>query len=629
MEYNIEQSKIQDNFIYIKGWAHFNQYKIKLVINKTNEIIITPNENRYDICMNFHEKVEDNCYGFNIEQVVDTKVKTVFLYIITNDSEILVFNESVSKIHKVYKKVRKIGSKIIRGLHFLWREYHFLVPPIMIKKYIKDLFNPYKNEIAIYDPTITNDYNTWYQLQKEEKKQVENITFSYVLSKKDITVKNNNIKLYSLKEISNISSEYICYIASSVLFDENFNYYVQDMINKTNADLIYCDNDYINDKGNYYHPNFKPSFSYDTLMGVNYIGNVFVIRKSLFEKIGCENPYEILLNCTQHAKKIEHVAKILYHEEKTNSDDNILILKKYLKEQKIDAKVQKNTDNETSTLIYKLKKEPKISIIIPTKDHADILNTCLKSIYEKTNYKNYEIIVIDNNSSEKATFELFEKYKNKSNFKVERLECKFNYSYINNYAIKNFSSGEYILLLNNDTEVITADWLTFMVGYASQKHVGTVGAKLLFPDETIQHAGIVMGKGGLAGHINYNKPRNYISYRWDLKIPYDYAGCTAACLMFSRKKYDEVNGLEENLEVAFNDVDFNLKLLSKGYYNVFLPNVELYHYESKSRGLDTTPEKQKRFVKEWSYMKNKWDDIIKSDPFYNDNYSKNEDYMLK
>ena len=208
------------------------------------------------------------------------------------------------------------------------------------------------------------------------------------------------------------------------------------------------------------------------------------------------------------------------------------------------------------------------------------------------------------------------------------VNIEFNYSKINNFAV-NKANGEYIVLLNNDTEIISPDWLNIMVGYASQSHVGAVGTKLLFPDDTIQHAGIVMGKGGLAGHINYGKPRNYQSYRWDLKIPYDYAGCTAACLMFSRKKYDEVGGLEETLEVAFNDVDFNLKLLTKGYYNVFLPGVELYHYESKSRGLDTTPEKQKRFASEWSYMKEKWNDIIEKDPYYNDNYSRNEDYMLK
>ena len=183
--------------------------------------------------------------------------------------------------------------------------------------------------------------------------------------------------------------------------------------------------------------------------------------------------------------------------------------------------------------------------------------------------------------------------------------------------------------MNNDIELISGDWLEKMLGYAQQPHIGAVGAKLIFEDNTIQHAGIIMGKGGLAGHAHYGKDRNFISHQFELKIPYDYSACTAACLMVEKKKYKEVNGLEEKLKVAFNDVDFNLKLLEKGYNNIFLPNVMLYHYESKSRGLDTTPEKQKRFVQEWSFITNKWDKYIKHDKFYNDNFSKDYDYMLK
>ena len=241
----------------------------------------------------------------------------------------------------------------------------------------------------------------------------------------------------------------------------------------------------------------------------------------------------------------------------------------------------------------------------------------------------YEIIVIDNNSSEKETFKLLKEYKDKyDNFRYKRIECEFNYSYLNNEAVK-LAKGDYVLLLNNDIEVITPEWLERMLGYAEQEHIGTVGAKLIFPDETIQHAGIIMGKGGLAGHAHYAKNRNYISPQYELKIPYNYSACTAACLLINKKKYQEVKGLEEKLKVAFNDVDLNLKILKKGYYNIFLPNVELYHYESKSRGLDTSPEKQKRFVQEWALIDEKWKDLIKHDPFYNDNFSKDNEYLLK
>ena len=303
------------------------------------------------------------------------------------------------------------------------------------------------------------------------------------------------------------------------------------------------------------------------------------------------------------------------------------IVKEFLKNEKV--KILKNNDKETLTVEYELKKQPLVSIVIPTKDAPETLDTCLKSVYEKSTYKNFEIILIDNNSCAPSTFKLFEEYKNKyKNFNVVRMECPFNYSYINNQAVMNHSKGEYIVLLNNDTEIITPNWLELMLGYASKKHIGTVGAKLLFNDDTLQHAGLIIGKGGLAGHAHYGADRYDVGMQWELKIPYDVSGNTAACLMISKEKYMEVGGLEEQLQVAFNDVDFNLKVREKGYNNIYLPIVELYHYESKTRGLDTTPEKQKRFMQEWQFMMNKWNDKLKYDPYYNDNFSKTNDYKL-
>ena len=204
---------------------------------------------------------------------------------------------------------------------------------------------------------------------------------------------------------------------------------------------------------------------------------------------------------------------------------------------------------------------------------------------------------------------------------------EFNYSKINNKAIEKLDT-DYVVLLNNDTEVITDEWLNIMVGYASQQHVGCVGVKLLYPDETIQHAGVILGLGGVASHAYVGADRNDLGYAGRLRVPYDYSANTAACIMISKKKYDEVNGLDENLKVAYNDVDFNIKLLKKGYYNVFLPQVELFHYESKSRGLDTVGEKKKRFEKEESYMYDKWGKDIYNDRFYNSNFSLKGWFML-
>ena len=624
MMFNIDEYKITGKKIYINGWAHFDNYKIK--VTSGEEIKEVKNyESRYDINKLFHEKIQDNNYGFKEEVEFNKTIKTVKIILETKNEESVLLVVNNSRIAKTLKKVRKILGKIKRGIKFLWREYHFLVPPAMMKKYIKDFFGKSEKE-KLYDPSINSEYNAWYEnryslMSKASKLNI--LTLSNKDKKADIKINNNNFT----KKIKTIKDKYICLIDGEVEFNLNIVSKIENILDD-DYDLIYFDNDNIKDK-KYEKPNFKPDWSRDTLLGVNYIGNCFIIKTDILKKMKLKewNCYYILLTLINMNVKVKHISEIVYHD-KNEIHNEIDTLEKYFKENKINAKVEKNMDGVTNTVIYNLEKKPLISIIIPTKDHADILEKCLKSIYDLSTYSKYEIIVIDNNSEEKETFDLLKKYNKKKNFSYKRIECEFNYSYLNNEAVK-LAKGDYIVLLNNDIEVITPNWLEIMVGYAALNHVGTVGAKLLFPDDTIQHAGIIMGKGGLAGHAHYGKNKNYISPQYELKIPYDVSACTAACLMVSKKKFNEVKGLEEKLKVAFNDVDLNLKLLDKGYNNIFLPNVLLYHYESKSRGLDTTPEKQKRFVQEWALVEEKWQKYIEHDMFYNDNFSKNDDYMLK
>ena len=624
MNYNIDDFKINNNKIYINGWAHFDKYKIIIQSGEENKYLDNYTS-RYDINMLFHEKIEDNLYGFKQEVEFNNKIKKVNIYIITNDEKILIRTIDNRKIINYIRNMKKILGKVKRIIKFLWREYHFLVPPKMWGKYFKIIFNR-KQKLEVFNPEIDSEYNTWLTRQtylKDDNKK-KNITIvgtekhDYI----DYVIENNLKKI-----ISKINTDYVCLIEGNIKFINYFYSELNSVLDK-NYDLIYFDNDLIRNN-KYCSPNLKPDWSRDTLLGVNYIGNCIVIKKSILKKYADNNSsiYQILLNLIGKTNNIMHISKIMYHDY-GNIKNEIKEVEKYLEKNNIKAKVKKNTDGITNTISYEIIKKPLVSIIIPTKDHADILDNCLKSIYEKTTYKNFEIILIDNNSTEKETFNLIKKYEKKSNFKSKRIECDFNYSYLNNEAVK-ISKGDFIVLLNNDIELISGDWLEKMLGYAQQPHIGAVGAKLIFEDNTIQHAGIIMGKGGLAGHAHYGKDRNFISHQFELKIPYDYSACTAACLMVEKKKYKEVNGLEEKLKVAFNDVDFNLKLLEKGYNNIFLPNVMLYHYESKSRGLDTTPEKQKRFVQEWSFITNKWDKYIKHDKFYNDNFSKDYDYMLK
>lgn len=624
MDFNIDEYKINGKKIYINGWAHFNDYKIKIISNnETKEI--KNYESRYDISKRFHEKIEDNHYGFKEEVEFNLPIKKVKVVLETNKEQTIILMVDNSKIMRVLKKIKKILGKIKRGIKFLWREYHFLVPPAMMKKYIKDFFGK-KEQITLYDPAIESEYNLWYEkkygsMKKENKFAV--LKVSNQDKQADIIVTDNNVK----ETIKNIKDNYVCLINGEVEFNLSITKKVEELLNEE-YDLIYFDNDILNNN-TLKDPMFKPDWAEDTLLGVNYIGNCFIIKTKILKdmKLKNWNPYEILLNLRGKNLKIKHLSEIVYHDKNTPQNDNDT-LKKYIKETKLSATVEKNIDGITNTVIYELKNKPLVSIIIPTKDHADILENCLKSIYKLSTYQNYEIIVIDNNSEKEETFALLKKYAKNKNFRYQRIECEFNYSYLNNEAVK-MAKGEYVVLLNNDIEVITPNWLELMLSYASLKNTGTVGAKLLFPDDTIQHAGIIMGKGGLAGHAHYGKNKDYISPQYELKIPYDVSACTAACLMVSKNKFNEVNGLEEKLKVAFNDVDFNLKLLDKGYNNIFLPNVLLYHYESKSRGLDTTPEKQKRFVQEWALVEEKWKKYIEHDPFYNDNFSKNDDYMLK
>ena len=300
-----------------------------------------------------------------------------------------------------------------------------------------------------------------------------------------------------------------------------------------------------------------------------------------------------------------------------------------IKRRGLKARVEKDLPSTYYKVIYEPGEKPLVSIIIPTKDHAGTTEKCLKSVFEKTLYENYEVMLVNNRSEKKETCELFDKYKKAhENFRVIDADMEFNYSRINNLAVKE-AKGEVIILLNNDTEVITPEWMEWMVGYATQPHVGAVGVKLLYPDGTVQHGGVVIGLGGVAGHAYIGKSRKDPGMYGRMRVPYNYGAVTAACLCIEKKKFLEVKGLEEEgLKVAFNDIDFNMKLLDEGYYNIFLPMVELYHYESKSRGLDTAPEKKMRFEREVKFMQKKWGEKLLKDKCYNPNLSLRWDFVL-
>lgn len=477
---------------------------------------------------------------------------------------------------------------------------------------------------------------------------------------KEYEMKSELIKVVYRKEnghISNASNsalqiadgEYIAMMDNDDIIPENALYEMVKVLNQDKKiDMIYTDEDKIDLDGKRCEPNFKSDYAPDSLLSSNYFCHFTLLRTGIVKKIGGwrvgyegAQDYDLFLRFTEKTNNIYHLPKILYHWRKIPGSTSMCIdnkdyaikrgkkaLEDALKRRKIDGIVHVHNKVPYYFIEYKYKKEPLISIIIPTRDYSSTLEVCLKSIYEKTTYKNFEIIVANNNSCEKQTYDLFDKYKKEyENFKVIDINTEFNYSDINNKAFKK-SSGEYIVLLNNDTEVITPNWLEIMVGYAMQNHIGAVGAKLLYPDKTIQHGGVILGLGGVASHAFINCLSDDVGLYGRLSVPYNYSAVTAACLMVSRKKYNEVNGLNKDLKVAYNDIDFNIRLMEKGYYNVFVPMVELIHFESKSRGLDTTSEKYKRFLTESNYMYDKWSKLISKDPFYNPNLSLHKGFML-
>ncbi|MDD7280012.1 MAG: glycosyltransferase family 2 protein [Oscillospiraceae bacterium] len=397
---------------------------------------------------------------------------------------------------------------------------------------------------------------------------------------------------------------------------------------------------------------FKPDYGPDFIRGINFICHFSVFSKELLEKAGRfrsefdgSQDHDMILRLTSKAENIVHIPKILYYwrshpnsvagsiEAKTYAiDAGIRAVQTNLDEQGIKAKVSRC---ETFPTAYRIKYDilsyDKVSIIIPNKNHLDDLALCINSILTKSTYPNFEIVIVDNGSDDPELFEYYDELKKDSRFVICSLDIPFNYSKLNNFAAKK-ASGKYFILLNNDIEIITPEWIEEMLMYVQRDDVGICGAKLYYPDNTIQHAGVIVGLGGVAGHCFGGFNRNDNGYLCHLVCAQELSAVTAACLMIKASVFEEVNGLDEdNFKVAYNDVDLCLKVREKGLLVVWTPYAEAYHYESKSRGYEDTPEKQKRFIAEQNYFKTKWADFLKKgDPYYNPNLTVDRgDYTVK
>lgn len=448
------------------------------------------------------------------------------------------------------------------------------------------------------------------------------------------------------------TGEYIALFDHDDLLHPSALYEVMRAICEHGADFIYTDeNTFSEEPRDAYNPHFKPDFSPDTLRSYNYICHLSAFSRELLDSVGYfrseydgSQDYDLILRLTEKAKKVFHIRKILYywraHKNSVAQDVGakpytVTAAKKalaaHLERCGLKGEVLDSSVPTTYHIKYEIDGNPLISVIIPNKDHTDDLDICLKSLYEKSSYKNFEVIIVENNSTEKETFEYYEAIAQKhGNVKIVKWEGNFNYSAINNFGV-NYAKGEFILLLNNDVEIINGSCLEEMLMFAQRKDVGAVGAKLYYSDDTVQHAGVILGLGGTAGHAHKHFGRSHPGYMARASIAQNLSACTAACLMMRRDVFDEVGGLDENFEVAFNDVDLCMKIRKKGYLVVFTPYAELYHYESKSRGNDSTPEKLERFRGEIDRFKEKWQkQLDDGDPYYNPNLTlTRDDFSLK
>ncbi|HGC5951972.1 TPA: glycosyltransferase family 2 protein [Enterococcus faecalis] len=410
-------------------------------------------------------------------------------------------------------------------------------------------------------------------------------------------------------------------------------------------DLIYSDEDKIDMDGNRSDPAFKPDWSPDLLLGTNYISHLGVYRRSILEEIGGfrkgyegSQDYDLVLRFTEKTTKerIKHIPKVLYYwrmlPTSTAVDQGskgyafeagLRAVQDALVRRGINGHATHGAANGLYDVYYDIKSDKLVSIIIPTKNGYKDVQRCVSSIIEKTTYQNYEIIMADNGSTDPKMHELYAEFEQQlpGRFFVESIDIPFNFSTINNRAVKK-AHGEYLLFLNNDTEVITENWLTLMVSFAQQERIGCVGAKLLYPNNTVQHAGVILGLGGVAGHGHYGYPHGDLGYFGRLAINVNYSAVTAACLLMKKSDFDAVGGFEEAFTVAFNDVDLCLKVQALGRDNVWLHEAELYHFESQTRGYDDKGKKKKRFEQEKVMMEEKWGPLIENDPFYNPNLTR-------
>ena len=453
--------------------------------------------------------------------------------------------------------------------------------------------------------------------------------------------RNGHISAASNTALDSARGEWIALLDhDDALHPDALLHVVEAILGQPDAVLVYTDEDKIDERDQRYQPYFKPAYDPDLLLGQNFICHFAVYRASSVREAGCfregfegAQDWDLALRVVRSAggDSVLHVPRVLYHwraiggstalgssEKDYASDAGTRAVAVHLREGQVSARVKPLPGGHLRIERQAPDPQPSVVIVIPTRDRVALLRQCVDSILSRTTYANYRIAIVDNGSVEPETFEYLSQATQDPRVQVIAYPKPFNYSAINNFAVAAVPS-EIVALVNNDIEVISPDWLETMVAHALRPDVGAVGAMLYYPDDTVQHAGVTVGFGGVAGHAFSGAPRGSDGYMGRMRLTGQATAVTAACLLVRRQVWDEVGGLDEDLPVAFNDVDFCLRIAARGYRNIWTPEAELYHHESATRGYEDTPEKQRRFQGEVAFMQERWGELLQADPNYNPN----------
>lgn len=661
MEQKLTEKELEDLVTYYKDACEKEKQKVNTYAGKLADAVSKSEDLAFQL-----KRIKNNPFW-----KVTKPFRVVIHFLIRTKDRIVRLGSPVGiarkiKSKSIEKKAMKQHGKASFPTEIVRKEQSETVFPKKIKiSILVPLYNTPKNFLTeMIDSVIYQTYQNWELCLADgsdaQHNYVEDVCMQYI-------AKDNRIIYKRLEKNKGISGNTnACYKMATGeyigLFDHDdilhpcALYEYMKAICEQDADYIYCDEATFKN-GDIDHMitlHFKSDYAIDTLRANNYICHFSVFSRTLLEgtelfrtQFDGSQDHDMILRLTSAARHVVHVPKLLYywrsHKGSVASDISAKTyaieaargaVSDHLRRQGFqNFEVISSRAFETIFRIkYQLLFNPKVSIIIANKDHYEDLNRCISSILDKSTYENYELIVIENNSTNEDIKEYYREIEKLPNVKVVTYEGDFNYSKINNYGAS-FATGEFILLLNNDTQVIALDWIEELLMFGQRPDVGAVGAKLYYEDKTIQHAGIVIGLGAhrTAGHTHYKVNYENVGYMGKLCYAQDVTAVTGACLLVKKSLYDELQGLDENFAVALNDVDFCLRLRGKGYLNVFNPYCELYHFESKSRGMDDEGRKAVRYKQEAEKFKEKWKKELEAgDPYYNSNFSLDRsDYSLK